>query len=179
MKAVHARKKRIIGDFARHRVEALTGGRFDLYRACAWFTDPHTLQLSDGRKLRGRHFLLGTGSKVSVPPVPGLKGLKCWTSDDVLDLDFVPKSVLVLGGGIVACELAQYLNRVGAKVTLVQRSPNILRDHSDEASEVVQQAFVDEGIELFAGTQIQRLAQDRTRVTVTFRHDGRKVVPRP
>src|SRR5258708_25419175 len=109
MKAVHARKKRIIGDFARHRVEALTGGRFDLYRACAWFTDPHTLQLSDGRKLRGRHFLLGTGSKVNVPPVPGLKGLKCWTSDDVLDLDFVPKSVLVPARGLVASELPQNL----------------------------------------------------------------------
>ncbi|HKB56679.1 MAG TPA: NAD(P)/FAD-dependent oxidoreductase [Lacunisphaera sp.] len=173
MKAVHARKKRIIGDFARHRVEALTGGRFDLYRACAWFTDPHTLQLSDGRKLRGRHFLLGTGSKVSVPPVPGLKGLKCWTSDDVLDLDFVPKSVLVLGGGIVACELAQYLNRIGAKVTLIQRSPNILRDHSEEASCVVQKAFVDEGIELFTDTKLQSVSSDRHGFTVKFlNNDG-------
>ncbi len=178
MKAVHARKKRIIGDFARHRVEALTGGRFDLYRACAWFTDPHTLQLSDGRKLRGRHFLLGTGSKVSVPPVPGLKGLKCWTSDDVLDLDFVPKSVLVLGGGIVACELAQYLNRIGAKVTLIQRSPNILRDHSEEASCVVQKAFVDEGIELFTDTKLQSAASDRHGFTVKFLNNGRLVTRR-
>ena len=178
MKAVHARKKRIIGDFARHRVEALTGGRFDLYRACAWFTDPHTLQLSDGRKLRGRHFLLGTGSKVNVPPVPGLKGLKCWTSDDVLDLDFVPKSVLVLGGGIVACELAQYLNRIGAKVTLIQRSPNILRDHSEEASCVVQKAFVDEGIELFTDTKLQSAASDRHGFTVKFLNNGRLVTRR-
>src|SRR5258708_20040586 len=109
MKAVHARKKRIIGDFARHRVEALTGGRFDLYRACAWFTDPHTLQLSDGRKLRGRHFLLGTGSKVTVPPVPGLKGLKCRTSHDVLDLDFVPNSVLLLRRPLAPPEPPHYL----------------------------------------------------------------------
>jgi pyruvate/2-oxoglutarate dehydrogenase complex dihydrolipoamide dehydrogenase (E3) component len=178
MPAVHARKRRIIGDFARYRVAALKSGRFDLYRAYGRFVDPHTLQLSDGRKLRGRHFLLGTGSKVSVPPVPGLKETRCWTSDDVLDLDFVPKSVLVLGGGIVACELSQYLNRIGAKVTLVQRSPNILRDHSAEASCVIQKAFVDEGIELFAGTQIQSVAQDRKGVTVTFRHDGKKVVRR-
>src|SRR5258708_5243302 len=153
-------------------------GRFDLYRACAWFTDPHPLQLSDGRKLRGRHFLLGTGSKVSVPPVPGLKGLKCWTSDDVLDLDFVPKSVLVLGGGIVACELAQYLNRIGAKVTLIQRSPNILRDHSEEASCVVQKAFVDEGIELFTDTKLQSAASDRHGFTVKFLNNGRLVTRR-
>ncbi|MSU47039.1 MAG: NAD(P)/FAD-dependent oxidoreductase [Lacunisphaera sp.] len=173
MKAVHARKKRIIGDFARYCVEALSGGKFDLYRAYARFTDPHTLQLSDGRKLRGRHFLLGTGSKVSVPPVPGLKELKCWSSDDVLDLDFVPKSVLVLGGGIVACELAQYLNRIGTRVTLVQRSPNILRDHSAEASCVVQQAFVDEGIELFTDTKLQSVTSDRHGFTVKFLNNGR------
>jgi pyruvate/2-oxoglutarate dehydrogenase complex dihydrolipoamide dehydrogenase (E3) component len=96
----------------------------------------------------------------------------------VLDLDFVPKSVLVLGGGIVACELAQYLHRIGARVTLIQRSPHILRDHSEAASAVVQQAFVDEGIELFAGTVIQSVSRDRRGVAVTFRHDGKKIVRR-
>jgi pyruvate/2-oxoglutarate dehydrogenase complex dihydrolipoamide dehydrogenase (E3) component len=178
MKAVHARKKRLIGEFAQYRVKALTGGKFDLYRAHATFLDPHTLQLSDGRKLRGRHFLIGTGSKVSVPPVPGLAEAKCWTSDDVLDLDFVPKSVLVLGGGIVACELTQFLARIGTEVTLVQRSPNILRDHSEEASTVVQQALVDDGVELFAGTEIRELRQDRHGFTVRFVHDGKLVTRR-
>ena len=178
MQAVHARKKKIIGDFARYRVAALTGGKFDLYRVTAEFTDPHTLQLSDGRRLRGKHFLLGTGSKVSVPPVPGLREAKAWTSDDVLDLDFLPKSVLVLGGGIVACELAQYLHRMGAKVTLVQRSPHILRDHSAEASTVVEKAFVDEGIELFTDTKLQSVTSDEAGFTVKFRHNGRLVTRR-
>jgi pyruvate/2-oxoglutarate dehydrogenase complex dihydrolipoamide dehydrogenase (E3) component len=175
MKAVHARKKRIIGDFARYRVDALTDGRFDLYRAYARFLDPHTLELSDGTRLRGRHFLIGTGSKVSVPPIPGLKDAKAWSSDDVLDLDFVPKSVLVLGGGIVACELAQYLRRIGSKVTLVQRSPNILRDHSDDASCVVQQAFRDESIELFTDTKLQSVTAGRHGASVKFRHNGKLV----
>jgi pyruvate/2-oxoglutarate dehydrogenase complex dihydrolipoamide dehydrogenase (E3) component len=178
MPAVHARKQRIIAGFARHRQQALAAGKFDLYRADARFTGPHTVELSDGRQLRGQHFLVGTGSKVSVPPVPGLADLKCWTSDDVLDIDFVPKSVLVLGGGIVACELAQFLNRIGTRVTLVQRSAHVLRDHSEAASDVVQQAFVDEGIELFAGTQIQQIAQDKKGVTASFLHDGRKIVRR-
>jgi pyruvate/2-oxoglutarate dehydrogenase complex dihydrolipoamide dehydrogenase (E3) component len=178
MKAVHARKKAIIGDFASYRVKALTGGKFDLIRAHARFCDEHTLELSNGQRLRGKHFLLGTGSKVSIPPVPGLRETRCWDSDEVLDLDFIPKSVLVLGGGIVACELAQFLNRIGTQVILVQRSPHILRDHSPEASTVVQQALVDEGIELFAGTQIKQLTQDRRGVTATFVHDGRTITRR-
>lgn len=176
MKAIHARKRKIIGEFAEYRVKALEAGRFDLIRANARFIDPHTLALSNGERLRSRYFLIGTGSKVSVPPVPGLASVPYWTSDDVLDLDAAPKSVIVLGGGIVACELAQFLNRVGTKVILVQRSANILRDHSADASTVVQQAFVDEGIELFAGTQLQQVSHDpRTGFAVEFIHDGKRI----
>ena len=178
MKAIHARKKRLIADFASYRVKALTGGKFDLICAHARFSDPHTLELSNGKTLRGKYFLIGTGSKVSTPPIPGLREIKCWTSDEVLDLDFVPKSVLVLGGGIVACELAQFLHRIGSKVTLIQRSPHILRDHSEEASTVVQQAFVDEGIELFTDTKLASVRSERGGVAVTFIHDGRKVTRR-
>lgn len=178
MKAMHARKMKIIAEFAAYRVKALESGKFDLIRAHGRFVDAHTIELSTGGRVRARHILIGTGSKVSVPPVPGLAGLPCWTSDDVLDLDFTPKSVIVLGGGIVACELAQFLNRIGTQVTLVQRSPNILRDHSPEASTVVQTAFVDEGIELFAGTQLQRVFQDRRGYGVEFVHDGRTLTRR-
>ncbi|MBC7368873.1 MAG: NAD(P)/FAD-dependent oxidoreductase [Undibacterium sp.] len=179
MKAIHARKKKIIGEFAVYRQQALVSGKFDLTRAYARFADPHTLTLSTGRSIRARHILIGTGSKVSVPAtVPGLAESKFWTSDDVLDLDFIPKSVIVLGGGIVACELTQFLNRIGTRVVLVQRSPNILRDHSKQASCVVQQALVDEGVELFAGTKIERISSDARGVTVTFVHGGKLITRR-
>jgi len=178
MKAVHARKRRIIGEFAAYRQRALAGGNFDLHRAFARFVDARTVELSDGTRLAADFFLVGTGSKISVPPVPGLAEAKFWTSDDVLDLDFLPQSVIVLGGGIVACELAQFLRRMGSKVILVQRSRHILRDHSEAASTVVQKAFVDEGIELFAGTQIAAIRQDARGTTVEFQHDGRRIVRR-
>ena len=178
MPAIHARKKRIIGEFADYRQQALASGRFDLIRAYAEFEDDRTVRLSTGRRLSADRFLIGTGSRVSVPPVPGLAAAKFWTSDDVLDLDFVPRSVIVLGGGIVACELTQFLRRVGAEVILVQRSQHILRDHSEAASTVVQKALVDEGVELFAGTKITAIAQDKRGTSVTFEHDGKTVTRR-
>jgi pyruvate/2-oxoglutarate dehydrogenase complex dihydrolipoamide dehydrogenase (E3) component len=169
MKAIHARKKRIIADFAGYREKQLSSGRYDLHRSHARFIDPHTVELADGQTLRAKKFLIATGSSISVPAVPGLTDTPFWTSDDVLDLDFVPESVIVLGGGIVACELAQFLNRIGSRVILIQRSPNILRDHSPEASLVVQQAFTDEGIELFSNTSLREISGDKRRVTVRFR----------
>jgi pyruvate/2-oxoglutarate dehydrogenase complex dihydrolipoamide dehydrogenase (E3) component len=172
MKAVQARKRRIIGDFAAHRVRQLQAGDFDLHRSRARFVDAHTLELADGSRLRGRRILIATGSRVSVPPVPGLKDVPFWTSDEVLDLDFAPPSVIVLGGGTVACELAQFLRRIGSRVVLIQRSPHLLRNHSPAASSVIEQAFRDEGIDLVTDTRLRRIGHDRRGFVVRFEHQG-------
>lgn len=178
MKAIHARKRKIIDGFASYREEQLMSGNFKLHRGRATFIDAHTVQLDTGARLHGKKFLISTGSRIAVPPVQGLAQTPSWTSDDVLNLDFVPESVIVLGGGIVACELAQFLRRIGSQVTLIQRSQNILRDHSPEASSVVQQAFRDEGIEICAGTRLDQVSGDAHLVAVRFTHAGESVTKR-
>jgi pyruvate/2-oxoglutarate dehydrogenase complex dihydrolipoamide dehydrogenase (E3) component len=178
MKALQARKRRIIGEFASYRVEQLQAKRFTLFRERARFRDAHTVELASGIHLTAKSFLIGTGSRVSTPPISGLAETPFWTSDDVLDLDQTPESVIVLGGGIVACELAQFLRRIGSRVTLIQRSPNILRDHSPEASAVVQRAFRAEGMDLHTDTRIEQIRGDHRGVTVTFESGGRTLTRR-
>lgn len=171
--AMQRRKKRIIADFASYRDRALHSGKFDLVRAHARFRDSHTVELSDGRTLRAKRFLIGTGSRVAVPPLPGLAEATAWTSDEVLDLRVRPERVIVLGGGVVACELAQFLGRIGTRVTLIQRSGHLLRHHSPEAGAVVAQAMRDEGMEVFTGTEVKSITQDARGTMVTFTHAGR------
>ena len=178
LKAIQARKRKIIADFAGYREKQLLSGKWDLHRSQARFVDAHTVELSNGKRLTAEHILIATGSRIGTPPLPGLAETPSWTSDDVLDLDFIPKSVIVLGGGIVACELTQFLRRIGARVTLIQRSPNILRDHSPEASEVVQQAFRDEGVELYTDTKIEKISGTGKAVTVSFVSQGKRIVKR-
>jgi pyruvate/2-oxoglutarate dehydrogenase complex dihydrolipoamide dehydrogenase (E3) component len=176
MAAMHRRKNRIVGDFARYRAHQLQSGRFKFLRGTAHFVDPHTVELDDGRRITSKTFLLSTGSKVSVPPIPGLANVPYWTSDDVLDLDFTPRSVIVLGGGIVACELAQFLKRVGTRVCMIQRSPHILSGHSKESSGVIRKAFEDEGIEVLTDTRIVGVHSARGRFSVSFRRKGRTLL---
>lgn len=178
MKALQARKRRIIGEFADYRVQQLQGKRFTLFRERARFLDRHTLELSSGKRLTANAFLIGTGSRVSTPPIRGLSDTAFWTSDEVLDLDRTPESIIVLGGGIVACELAQYLRRIGSKVTLIQRSAHVLREHSPEAASVVEDAFRAEGMAVFTGTQIESIRKVSSGVQVAFRHEGHAVVRR-
>jgi pyruvate/2-oxoglutarate dehydrogenase complex dihydrolipoamide dehydrogenase (E3) component len=172
MKAVHERKVRIIRDFAQHRVNQLKSGDFQLIRSRARFLDAHTVVLDDGKRIRSARFLVCTGSRVSVPPVPGLAASRFWTSDDVLELDFKPRSVIVLGGGIVACELAQFLNRIGTRVCVIQRSPHLLRNLPEGAAQVVKEAFAAEGIEVTTDTKILDICNGRGGVSVAFEHQG-------
>jgi len=173
MKALHQRKVATIADFASYRREQLEADRFELIRDRAVFVNESTVALaSSGEKISADYFLISTGSLVNTPDVPGLAETPHWDSDDVLDLDFLPESVIVLGGGIVACELAQFLNRVGTQVTQIQRSARILKECSADVAEVVMKAFRDEGIDLRTGTDLESIAKDGDDYIVKFSEEG-------
>jgi len=172
MKAVHQRKLDIIGDFATYRQEQLESDRFSLFRHYARFVDEGTIELDDGRRITADRFMVATGSVVSVPPVPGLADVPFWTSDDVLDLDFVPEKAIVLGGGVVACELSQFLRRIGSEVVQIQRSPHILREVSPEAARVIEAKFRAEGIRLYTDTHLRQVTHADGGFTATFEHGG-------
>lgn len=175
MAALHQRKLEIISDFASYRQEQLQSERFTLFRNHARFIDAQTIELDDGTRLSADHFMVSTGSVVSVPPIPGLAEAPCWTSDDVLELDCIPEEVIVLGGGIVACELAQFMRRIGSQVIQIQRSQHILKEVPADAAKVVEQAFDDEGIQLYTGTTLQSVCHDDDGFHVSFEHDGEQL----
>src|SRR6266566_601647 len=114
---VMARKDALIKEFAADRVKQLTGGKFKFIRALARFTDAHAVMLSTGETVTARHFIISTGSIVSEPPLPQLKEVGFITSDDALTLRRQPKSLLVLGGGAVAVEFAEFFARFDTEVT--------------------------------------------------------------
>ena len=105
---VMARKDAMIKDFADYRQQQLESGKFKFLRAMARFVDPHTLELSAGEKLTARNFVIATGSVVSPSPLPQLDEVGFMTSNTALELTRLPKSLIVLGGGPVALEFAQF-----------------------------------------------------------------------
>ncbi|HEY3762600.1 MAG TPA: dihydrolipoyl dehydrogenase [Verrucomicrobiae bacterium] len=174
-KKVMARKKALIQDFADYRVQQLNSKKFEFVRAGAKFLDPHTLQLTNGRKLTAKHFVISTGSTVAPSPLPQLNALGYLTSDDALALKKLPKSLTVLGGGPTACEFAQFFSRFGVKVTLVQRSPHILHDFDSDASAVIETVFRREGIKLFTGTKLLDARRKGRLKSILFEHGGKTV----
>ena len=175
MEAMHARKKEVIAEFADYRKEQLEDGRFSLFRSHGQFIDGQSIQLSDGTILRSAKILISTGSQVKVPNLPGLSGVDYKTSDDVLDLEAVPSECVVLGGGVVACELAQFLSRIGSRVTLLQRSPRLLKEFPSEASRTLENALESEGLALELGVNFRSFSQiNKEYIEVTYSIRGRR-----
>jgi pyruvate/2-oxoglutarate dehydrogenase complex dihydrolipoamide dehydrogenase (E3) component len=200
--AVMARKNSLIKEFADYRHEQLLHGRFKFLRARARFLDPHTLELamltnarfttgdeSTGdvgsskvgakrggiHKITAKHFLITTGSKIAPSPLPQIEDIDCLDSDSALELDRLPKSLIVLGGGAVAVEFAQFFARFGVQVSLVQRSPHVLHEFDIEASAELEKVFRREGIEVYTKTKLIDARCDASRKEIVFEHNGRKL----
>src|SRR5439155_15058775 len=130
------------------------GGKFKFLRAMARFADEHTLQLSTGEKLRAKNFIVATGSTVAPSPVPQLDEVGYLNSDTALKVDRLPKSLVVLGGGPVAVEFAQFFTRFGARVTLIQRSAYVLHQWDADATTELEKVFRREDITVYTGTKL-------------------------
>jgi len=176
--AIVARKKKLIGEFADYRREQLETGRFDFLRGTASFRDPHTLEvdLTEGgqQTLSVRSTLIATGSVINSPPVPGLKEADALKSDDVLDLETLPQSLIVLGAGPVALEMAHYFSALGCRVTIIQRSGQLLKGVDADVAGVVEDAFRKRGMEIFTNTSLVRIEREGALRRVVFTQDGKE-----
>ena len=171
--AIRARKRRLIGEFADYRRGQLESGRFTFIRGRAAFADPHTIEvrLHDGgaQRLTARAFLVATGSAVNCPDLPGLREIGAWTSDDVLDADTIPASVMILGGGAIALELASYYCGVGSRVTVIQRGAQLLTGSDPDVAEALTAALEHRGIVIHRGTTLLRAERTATGQRIVFR----------
>jgi pyruvate/2-oxoglutarate dehydrogenase complex dihydrolipoamide dehydrogenase (E3) component len=172
---VMARKNALIKDFADYRRQQLTAGKFEFRRAMARFADPHTLELSTGDRLTAAHFVIATGSSVNPAPIPQLGEVGYLTSDTALELSRLPKSLIILGGGPVALEFAQFFARFGVRVTQVQRSPHILHAMDEDAAAVLETVFRREGISMYTGTHLLDARRVGNEKEIAFEHQTHTV----
>jgi pyruvate/2-oxoglutarate dehydrogenase complex dihydrolipoamide dehydrogenase (E3) component len=172
---VMARKDAQIKDFAGFRAGQLADGRFKFIRANARFLDAHTLALDNGSKLTARSFVIATGSNVAPAPLPQLNKVGYITSDQAIALKRLPKSLIIVGGGAIACEFAQFFARFGVAVTLIQRSGQLLKGFDADAAGVIADVFRGEGIRVLTGTKLLGARRRGKLKVVEFEEDGKRL----
>ncbi|MCX5068580.1 FAD-dependent oxidoreductase [Micromonospora lupini] len=147
-------------------VERFTGkgGRF--VRGSGRLDGPGRVRVGD-QVFQARHgVVLGTGTRASVPPIDGLAGTPYWTNHQAIEVEQLPGSLLVLGGGAIGLELAQVFARFGVRVTVVEALDRVLAVEEPEASEVAAAALRADGVEIHTGVRAERVAHDGDRFTL-------------
>ncbi len=146
--ALRARKSRLIDDFQHYRIKGLEKGDFDLIRGHAKFISSHEVTVEGHGTLKGRAFVVATGSVEKLPPIEGLAESPFWTSDDIVDLPRLPKSVVVVGTGAVGMESAFLFEGLGSKVTIISRSRPLIAGVDPSISAAMEARCQDIGIEI-------------------------------
>lgn len=170
-------KDAVIAAYRQKKYESLLGGKVRIELGHAEFVDEHTVEIN-GRRLRGNALLIATGARPILPNIPGLSDVPYLTSDllgmaEPMELEELPKSLLIVGAGYVALELGQMFRRFGVAVTIVEQGRELLsQDYEPEVGPAVRQLLSDEGIEVLTLATISEVRADRAGVIASILVDG-------
>jgi len=152
-------------------LQGLVGARtIDVVAGWGRLVGPNAVDV-DGRVLTGRHIVLASGSYAR--SLPGLElGGRVITSDVALQLEWIPRSVVILGGGVIGCEFASVWRSFGADVTIVEALPHLLPNEDEAVSKAFERAYRKRGIAFSTGVRFAGVEQDDGGVYVRL-EDGR------
>jgi len=133
-------------------VERLEGKGGTFVRGWAKVTGPRSVAVGGDEYTASRALVLATGTEPAVPPIDGLAGTPYWTNRHAIEVETLPRSLAILGGGSVGVELGQVFARFGVEVTVIEALDRLVALEEPEASELVATALAEDGIELRVGT---------------------------
>lgn len=164
MAAVQRRKRTMVEALRGVHLEHTRASGADLIMGVARFVAPRTveIELRDGgtRTIFGDRVFLDLGSRATILEVPGLHEAKPMTHVEALNLDRLPKHLIMLGGGYIGLELSQAFRRFGSEVTVIEGGPQLASREDPDISVALRDLFVDEGIEVLLNTKALRVEGD-------------------
>lgn len=149
------------------------GGRF--IRGWGRITAPGTVEVDGRTFVADRAVVMATGSQPMIPPIPGLFAVDFWTNHEAIEVEELPASLAILGGGPVGCELGQVFARFGVEVTLIEGEVRLLGSEEPEASQLVADSLIEDGVMLRLGVRAESVSS-RDASTHVHLDDGTSVI---
>jgi len=137
------------------------------------FLDQNTVEFK-GEKISAKRFIIASGSHPMVPPIDGLKDIGYLTNENVFDLDTLPKSLAVLGGGPIGMELSLAFARLGAEVSIIEMFDRLMAREDKEIADVLVDEFIAEGIKIRTGKKAVRFLKEGGLVSITLEDKDKK-----
>jgi pyruvate/2-oxoglutarate dehydrogenase complex dihydrolipoamide dehydrogenase (E3) component len=158
MGRIRQRKRDIVESFRSGSERQIVKGGATLIRGEAHFVAPKTIQVN-GEQLTADWVFLNVGARPGRPPIPGLDAVPTLNSTSIMELDEVPRHLLVLGGGYVGLEFGQMFRRFGSQVSVVQRGPRLLAREDGDVADAVADIMRQDGIDVFLNADASRVEQ--------------------
>ncbi len=179
LETVIARKNEIVNSFRQGGQTGLEKTpNLDLIFGFARFVGSHQLEIekNSGEKvlLNGEFIIINSGAKPLIPDISGLKEIDYLDSSTVMDLEEIPKHLVVIGGGYIGLEFGQMFRRFGSKVTIIQRGSQLLSREDEDVAETVATILEGEGIKVLLNSQVtavKKTSNDQLDISVSM--DGR------
>ena len=143
----------------------LSGSGVQSYDARAVVIDPHTVELSDGRRITAQHILIAVGGRPVLPNVDGIE--HAITSNEMFHLDALPKRMIIVGGGYIASEFAGIMNGLGTEVLQFYRGDQILRGFDTEAVDHIANGMRANGVDIRTQTNVVSITKTDQGLSVT------------
>ncbi len=162
MSAVRGRKRKMVLGLNEMYLQNYKRTGAEFIFATGRFVAPRIVEatLPDGsvRRLRGANVIVSTGTRAAIDPIPGMAEAKPLTHIEALELGDIPEHLLVLGGGYIGLELSQAMRRFGSKVSLIERSEQLVSREDDDVSEALSGVLKDEGVEIILNAKVTRVS---------------------
>src|ERR1700683_1958134 len=176
MAGVQQRKRKMVEDEHQFHAKRTADAGIELIMGEGRFVAPKTIEvaLNNGgtRRIVGERVFLDLGSHSTMPNVPGLAASNPMTHIEVLDLDRLPRHLIVIGGGYIGLELAQAVRRCGSKVRVIQRAAQLAEREDPDVGAAILDLFHDEGIEVLLDTEISRVEGHSGKEVRVYAKDG-------
>lgn len=144
----------------------------DIYPAFATFVDAHTVQVGE-QQIRGETIVINAGARPNKPAIPGIESVDWLDNARLLDLQTLPRHLVIVGGSYIALEFAQIFRRLGSQVTVLQRSGQLMPREDADIAGLVQEILQGEGIAIHLNAGVQRVAQPGPQqIDLFFEQDG-------
>jgi len=158
---LQAHKNRVISTLVSGVKSLLDGNKVEVINGQAKFTSPKQVEVDSGQGkkqvVQARKVIIATGSKPIVLPIPGADSPDIMNTDSLLNLSYLPNSLVMIGGGVVGVEMATILAKLGCKVSIVEMMPHILPTQDAELASILSQALKEDGVEIYCGAPVSRI----------------------
>jgi pyruvate/2-oxoglutarate dehydrogenase complex dihydrolipoamide dehydrogenase (E3) component len=172
MKAVKARKDAVVGasrDGLERSLRALKG--CTVYAGHARFVGPNEVEVGHD-VLTADKIFINVGGRAVAPPIPGLDQVPYLTNSSMMDVDFLPPHLIVLGGSYIGLEFAQVYRRFGSEVTVIELGPRLIAREDEDVSHAIADVLRDEGVDIRVGSKVVRIEKQDNNIAVTVETSG-------